>query len=76
MFKERVYSKQDSIRLLDRLTNLKALGIKFDKIKYFDIKHNNWLDEVEINATNDYKIHKEVLSDDLFILHVYEGELA
>ena len=76
MFRERIYSKQQSMKVINRLIDLKALGIKFNKIKYFDMKHNNWLDDTEIVAADDYKIHKEVLSDDLFIFYVYEGELT
>ena len=67
MFRQKLYNSKDN-SLFNRLKYLESNNVIFDKIKFWDIDLKCWID---YDNLIDYKIQKEILSNDELIFYIY-----
>ena len=68
MFRQKQYSNNEDNSLMNRLYYLDDNDINYDKIKFWDINHNAWVD---CDNLNDYKIQEETVINDELIFRIY-----
>ena len=71
MFRQRDYSNEKDNSLFTRLCTLENNEINYTNIKFWDINLKTWVDCD--NLTN-YKIQKEVQTDDELIFYIYSED--
>lgn len=72
MFRQRVYTNTEDNSLNRRLEQLTNNDMMNYKIRFWDIKHETWID---CDDLMNHKIQKEVQIDGELIFYIYKGEL-
>lgn len=71
MFRQKLYNNVEDNSLLNRLNYLDNHDVDYERIKFWDINHNAWIDNDNLI---DYKIQKEIVVDNELIFYIYSED--
>ena len=71
MFRQKQYDNTECNLLIDRLKYLESNNIIYYKIKFWDINIKGWVD---CDNLSNYKIQREIITDDELIFYIYLEE--
>lgn len=71
MFRQKLYNNVEDNSLLNRLNYLDNHDVDYERIKFWDINHNVWIDNDNLI---DYKIQKEIVVDNELIFYIYSED--